>query len=114
MSRRKHHEPHDALAIDLFAVLLNVDFRLEPVRNLHELSGRPGMDAQLVEDGEIFFDHEESGYRRANSRGPFAAIQGKIHSAGTFRLIPPNIRSMIPAKSCAPGTTGSSPQAAKA
>lgn len=54
----KHHESHDAFAIDFLTILLNEDVRLETVGGFDKLRRRTGMDAELVENGEIFFGHE--------------------------------------------------------
>lgn len=55
----EHHQAHDALAIDFLTILLNEDVRLETVGGFDELRRRAGMDAELVENGEIFFGHED-------------------------------------------------------
>ena len=54
----EHHQAHDALAIDFLSILFNEDIRLESVGGFDELRRRAGMDAQFVENGEIFFGHE--------------------------------------------------------
>ena len=53
----EHHETHDAFAIHFLAILLNENVRLETIGRFDELRGRAGVDAELVEDGEIFFGH---------------------------------------------------------
>jgi hypothetical protein len=49
----EHHQAHDAFAIDFFTVLFDVNFGHKPVGGLHKESGGPGVNAQLVDDGEF-------------------------------------------------------------
>lgn len=53
----EHHQAHDALAIDFLAILLDEDVGLEAIGRFDKLGGRTGVDAELVEDGEILFGH---------------------------------------------------------
>ena len=46
----EHHQAHDALAVDFFAVLFHEDVAGKPVGGLDEQGGGPGVDAQLVDD----------------------------------------------------------------
>src|SRR5437868_9346433 len=54
--RRQHHQAHDALAIDLLAILLDKDFAVKPVCGLHEQGGGSGMDALPVQHDKFFRD----------------------------------------------------------
>ena len=54
---RQHHQSHDALAIHFFAVFFHEDIRLEPIRGFDELRGGTSVNAEFVEDGELFFCH---------------------------------------------------------
>lgn len=49
----QHHQAHDAFAVHLLAILLDEDIAGEPVCSLDEHGGGPGVDAQLVHDGEF-------------------------------------------------------------
>ena len=53
----EHHQAHDALAIDFLAILLDEDVGLEAIGRFDKLGGGTGVDAELVEDGEILFGH---------------------------------------------------------
>src|SRR5437867_4074517 len=44
----EHHQSHDALPVDLVAILLDEDFAIEAVGGLDEHSCGPGMDAKFV------------------------------------------------------------------
>ena len=58
----EHHQTHDALAVNLFTVLFNEDITGESIRGFNEHSRRPGMNAQLVRNQQIF------GHARIGSR----------------------------------------------
>ncbi len=49
----QHHQAHDALAVDLFAVLFHEDVAAKAVGGFDEHGRRPGVDARLVGDGEF-------------------------------------------------------------
>ena len=53
----QHHQAHDALAIDFLAILLNKNVRLKAIGRFDELRCGTGVDAELVENGEILFGH---------------------------------------------------------
>jgi hypothetical protein len=55
-ARRQHHQTHDALAVDLFAIFFDQNVALESVGRLDEQRGGAGMNAKLVDDGQLFFD----------------------------------------------------------
>src|SRR5262249_46557489 len=50
---RQHQDTHDGLAVDLLRVGLQGDVALAAVGQLDQLGCRPGVEAQLVDDGEL-------------------------------------------------------------
>ena len=46
----EHHDTHDGLTIDFFAVFFDPDFGFEAVRGLDEQCGWAGVEAVAVED----------------------------------------------------------------
>jgi len=64
MSRSKHHEAHNALAINFFAIFLDANFASELARRFDKLGGGPGVDAKLVANGK------------------FAALGGRLNQGG--------------------------------
>ena len=54
----EHHEAHDAFSIHFLTVFFHENVRLEAICRFDELGGGAGVDAELVEDGEVFFNHE--------------------------------------------------------
>src|SRR5690348_10710354 len=61
----EHHDAHDALAIDLHAVLHEGDLALEAGGDLHDLGRRPGVEPVLVDDLHRSFDHQRATESRA-------------------------------------------------
>jgi len=53
----EHHEAHDAFAIDLLTVFFDGDIAGELAGGLDELGRGPGVDAELVADGEFAPDY---------------------------------------------------------
>src|ERR1035437_1677084 len=49
----EHHQAHDALAVDFFAVLFHEYVAAEARGNFNKHGRRPGVDARLVGDGEF-------------------------------------------------------------
>jgi hypothetical protein len=64
MSRSKHHEAHNALAVNFFPIFLNANIASEFARRFDKLGGGPGVDAKLVANGE------------------FAALGGRLNQGG--------------------------------
>src|SRR5512137_1366975 len=56
LARRQREHAHDALRVDLEAVLLELDVAPEAVRGLHHDGGRPRVQPQRVDDGEASLD----------------------------------------------------------
>ena len=50
----QHHQAHDALAVDGFAVLFHEDVSLEAIGGLDKHCRWPGVDAQLVLNRQFF------------------------------------------------------------
>ena len=61
LRRGEQEDPEDALAVDLLAVLADLDLRLEPARRLDELRRRPGMEPEAIADGELPLNPKELG-----------------------------------------------------
>ena len=53
----QHHDTHDALGIDALRIPVDVYFGTVAIGNGDELAGRTGMQAELVDDGDISADH---------------------------------------------------------
>src|SRR5688572_19164021 len=51
----EHHDAHDALAVDLDVVAGHEDVRAEARGEPHELRRRPGVEPELVADGDLRF-----------------------------------------------------------
>jgi hypothetical protein len=49
----QHHQPHNALAVDLLAVLIDQDIAGEAIDEFDKEGGRAGMDAQLVDHNKF-------------------------------------------------------------
>ena len=49
----EHHQAHDTLAVDFFAVLFDKNVASVSGGHLYEHGGRTGMDARLIGDGEF-------------------------------------------------------------
>lgn len=78
MAGGKHHQAHDAFPINFLAVFFDKNIGLKSIRDFHELSGRSGMDAEFVEDGEIFFNHEEMALAGATLGGNPRQSKSKV------------------------------------
>src|SRR5690606_13431515 len=57
LGRREHHEAHDALAVDFFAVLLHPDVTGKAIGELDELRGGTGMETVFVRDSQFAGGH---------------------------------------------------------
>ena len=51
----EHHQAHDALAVDLFAVLFHEDLQAKRLAILTNMRGGPGVDAQLVAQRSVLW-----------------------------------------------------------
>src|SRR5215831_10866130 len=84
LGRCEHQDSHDGLAVDLLGVGLEGDVALAAVRELNQLGCCPGVQAQLVDDGELGF----RALRRHHS--PQASYtQVTARPRGTPRAAPP-------------------------
>ena len=54
----EHHEAHDAFTIHFLTIFFHEDVCLKAIGRFDELGCWTGMDAELVQNGEIFFGHE--------------------------------------------------------
>src|ERR1700722_1484974 len=50
----EHHQAHDAFAVNFFPILFHKNITLKLVGGFDEKRRRPGMDAQLIGNGEFF------------------------------------------------------------
>src|SRR5665647_345091 len=57
LRRRQGQDAEDALAVDLVAVLDDLDRRAEAVGQVDELDRGPGVQAQLIADGDGLVEH---------------------------------------------------------
>src|SRR4029453_16609486 len=55
---RQQEDPQDALAVDLLAVLADLDLRLEPAGWLDELGRGARLESEAIANGELALDHE--------------------------------------------------------
>jgi hypothetical protein len=78
MTGGEHHEPHDAFSINFLAIFFHKNIRLETIGSLDELRGRAGMDAELVENGEIFFSHERKAFAWDEYRNTMGRSKAKV------------------------------------
>ena len=74
--RREHHHAHDALPVDPYAVLGQLDLGVEAVGQPDDPSGRPRVESVLVDDGGFALDHSPS---RLNTRRSDHGHEGKAH-----------------------------------
>src|SRR6185436_14364289 len=56
----EQQDPEDALAVDLLAVLADLDLGLEAAGRLDELGGGPGVQAESVADRKLALNHDSS------------------------------------------------------
>src|SRR6476660_4772737 len=54
----QQEDPQDALAVDLLAVLADLDLRLEPAGRLDELGRGASVESEAVANGELALNHE--------------------------------------------------------
>src|SRR5215470_10268129 len=87
---REHQDSHDGLAVDLLEVGLEADVALAAVRELNQLGRCPGVQAQLVDDGELGFrvlrrHHSPHAFYSQAPRHPASSAAMAVSTAvGTF------------------------------
>src|SRR5262245_26806453 len=95
----EHHHAHDALRVDAPAAAREPDLALEAARQLSELGGSAGMQAQLVDDFRVGARHDFYPSRHRSvfmwTRPSAPPESARLTEAGSEPFLPVSTRSSI-------------------